>query len=101
MLRSAPRKIRTSDNRFRRPVLYPAELWALRKGTRVIPQYADLVKRIADADALYRQDAAEAGLRLRSAGRSHVASTGWQTTARVCATVALCSRKSFLVRPDP
>jgi hypothetical protein len=24
----APRKIRTSDNRFRRPVLYPAELWA-------------------------------------------------------------------------
>ncbi len=27
--RSAPRKIRTSDNWFRRPVLYPAELWAL------------------------------------------------------------------------
>ena len=25
---SAPRKIRTSDNWFRRPVLYPAELWA-------------------------------------------------------------------------
>jgi hypothetical protein len=28
----APGKIRTSDNRFRRPVLYPAELRALPKG---------------------------------------------------------------------
>src|SRR6185503_21119124 len=26
--RSAPRKIRTSDPWFRRPMLYPAELWA-------------------------------------------------------------------------
>ncbi len=29
LLVCAPRKIRTSDNWFRRPVLYPAELWAL------------------------------------------------------------------------
>jgi hypothetical protein len=32
----APRKIRTSDNRFRRPVLYPAELWALASGRRIL-----------------------------------------------------------------
>ncbi len=34
--RGAPRKIRTSDNRFRRPVLYPAELWALGVANRLL-----------------------------------------------------------------
>ena len=35
VLRGAPGKIRTFDNRFRRPVLYPAELRALNR-TRLL-----------------------------------------------------------------
>jgi len=42
--RSAPGRIRTFDNRFRRPVLYPAELRALNR-TRLISSGPDLGQR--------------------------------------------------------
>src|SRR5260363_428855 len=64
-----PRGIRTPDRRLRRPMLYPAELWAENGTRRIVVMYAGVINaKQAGASSSHQIDPEKRPFRQKSGG---------------------------------